>query len=114
MQLIENWPTPDNVSLPHHVFTVVKQILIEPFDTEDIAIGFWTEAGCLLAICDDLRELSGLNRDAAYYRVMQSLTEPDVVEDLPDSYELLMAVTTDSGAGTYLVLTPDARNRVNL
>lgn len=114
MQLIESWPTSENVSLPHHVFAVVKQILIEPFDTEDTAICFWTEASCLLAICDDLSELSGLNRDATYYRVMQSLTEPDVVEDLPDSYELLMAITTDSGAGTYLILTPDARTRTKL
>lgn len=114
MQLIENWPTPDNLSLPHHVFAVVKQILIEPFGDEDSAIGFWTEVGCLLAICDDLRELSGLNRDGNYYRVMQALKVPDVVEDLPDSYELLMAITTDSGAGTYLVLTPDARTRANL
>ncbi len=114
MQLIENWPTPDNVSLPHHVFAVVKQILIEPFGDEESAISFWTEAGCLLAICDDLRELSGLNRDATYYRVMQALTTPDVVDHLPDSYELLMAITADSGAGTYLVLTPDARTRASL
>jgi hypothetical protein len=114
MQLIENWPTPDNVSLPHHVFAVVKQILIDPFGDEDSAISFWTEAGCLLVICDDLRELSAKPKDATYYRVMQALKVPDVVEDLPDSYELLMAITTDSGAGTYLVLTPDARTRASL
>ncbi len=114
MQLVEDWPTPDNVSLPHHVFAVVKQILIEPFGDEDNAIGFWTEAGCLLVICDDLRELSTKPKDATYYRVMQALSVPDVVEDLPDSYELLMAITTDSGAGTYLILTPDARTRASL
>lgn len=111
MQLIEAWPSPDNVSLPHHVFAVVKQILIEPFGDEDSAIGFWTETGCLLAICDDLRELSVLTREATYHRLMQALSVPDVVEYLPDSYELLMAITTDSGTGTYLVLTPDARTR---
>lgn len=114
MQLIENWPSPDNVSLPHHVFAVMKQILIEPFGDEDSANSFWTETGCLLVICDDLRELSGLNRDGNYYRIMQALKVPDVMEDLPDSYELLMAITTDSGAGTYLILTPDARTKAQL
>jgi hypothetical protein len=111
MQLIRDWPSPDNLSLPHHVVAVVKQILIEPFGDEESASGFWTEAGCLLAICDDLREFSALPKDATYYRLTQALLESDVVEDLPDSYELLLAITTDSGAGTYLILTPDARTR---
>lgn len=114
MRLIPDWPVPETLLLPESVFAVTKQILIEPFGDEDSAIEFWTETGCLMAVCDDVAELSALPEDANHYRLQQALLLPDVIEDLPDGYELRLAITTDSGAGTYLILSPEARAQAPL
>lgn len=108
MKLVSTWPTNDRLAIPPAVFEQLINLLIEPFGDEKTARDFWAEEACSLLYftrADNVSELVSLgvlNRSVMDH----ALNFPDISEVLIDGYLLNLAITSDSGGGTYLLLHP--------
>lgn len=106
MQILHYLPSENQLILDNLVAQAVVDILIVPFGTREKAKEFWQEYPSTIVVLnrnDDagtcLKQLSDITRllvETAYFN-------PEFIEDLPDSYQLSLAITSDSGNGLYLI-----------
>jgi len=106
MQILHYLPTENQLILDNHVSQEVVDLLIMPFGTRDKAKVFWQEYPSTIVILnrnDDVETcLNQLNSVTRLF-VETAHFNPEFIEKLPDSYQLSLAITSDSGNGLYLI-----------
>jgi len=114
MQLMNTFPTAEQLALPLNVSKRVVEFLIEPFGTIESAQAYWQENTTHLVILtptDAATSLKSLS-DLIQSLVMAADDNPEFVEvlstvDRPieqqEQYQFSLIVYTDSGNGLYLV-----------
>lgn len=103
MQLINHWPSVNEIALPELVATEVITFLVEPFTNEQEAKVFWLEYPSTLIILDEACVLNELDSQFQQ-QVSFCINNSEFEEILPNGYRLLLAIVSDDGAGCYLVL----------
>jgi len=106
MQILHYLPTENQLILNHVVAQAVVDLLIVPFGTRDDAKTFWQEYPSTIVVLnskDDVELCLKQLSDATRLFVETAHFNPEFIEDLPDSYQLSLAITCDSGNGLYLI-----------
>jgi len=106
MQTINHWPDITELALPEPVAHDLYGQLLEPFSDEAAAKEFWEEAPSTIIILEPLDSIKQLEEDEAWKHIEFALTYPEYIEPLKMSYQLMLAITNDSGSGIYLVIPP--------
>ncbi len=110
MQILNNVPEIEELSLPTVTAVNILELLIEPFGTLDKTRHFWQAYPCVLvcinhhetistavdSLSDELQHLIGLAE-----------TEPEFTEFLSGGYQLSLTIINDEGNGLYLVKPDD-------
>lgn len=109
MKLINRWPSYEDLQLPLPIYQALIHKLTEPFDScIQSAQSFWSTYGCFLIVPESRAQIDKLfSRENAHYAVHRGLENPDLIEPLPEGYQLRLVVTGDEGSGLYLLLPPD-------
>ena len=119
MKLINRWPSPEDLQLPLSIHQALIKKLTEPFEgCTQSAQDFWKNYGCFLIVPESRSQLERLFKtttDATMtdaqsgteYAVHRGLENPDLIEPLPEGYQLRLVITGDEGGGLYLLLPPD-------
>ena len=119
MKLINRWPSPEDLQLPLPIHQALIEKLTEPFEgCTQSAQDFWKNYGCFLILPESRSQMDRLfktTRDATTtdaksgteYAVHRGLNNPDLIEPLPQGYQLRLVITGDEGGGLYLLLPPD-------
>jgi len=107
MQTINHWPDITDLGLPEPVAHDLYDHLLEPFDTEFEAKVFWEEAPSTIIILEPLDSIKQLEGDEIWKQLKFVLTYPEFTTPLKMDYQLMLAITNDSGSGTYLVIPPE-------
>jgi len=100
MQTINHWPDITKLALPKTVAQDLYRQLLEPFEDELSAKEFWIEAPSTLII---LEPQDSIEDDEIKF----ALTYPEYTTPLDLNYQLMLAITNDSGSGIYLVIPPE-------
>ena len=104
MQQITHWPDMAELELPEEVSQDIHLHLLEPFESEQDAIDFWKETYCTLIILDPSDTINNLKQDPSWNQIEFALTYPEYDVPLSNGYQMLVAVTNDSGSGIFLVI----------
>lgn len=102
MQLINHWPTLEELSLPLSVATELKAFLIEPFTNEEEAKSFWLECPSNLIILGENEVLSRLDEQISQ-QILFCFENAEFEETLSNNYRLFLAIVSDDGVGCYLI-----------
>lgn len=103
MQIINHWPSVNEIALPELVVTEIIAFLAEPFTSEEEAKSFWLECPSTIIILDEICALHEL--DSQFQKqVSFCINNSEFEEILRDGYRILLAIVSDDGAGCYLVL----------
>ena len=103
MQTINHWPDPTELAaLPDIVAQDVYTQLLEPFDNESMAKEFWQETATKIII---LEPNDCIEQPEIQY--------PEYITELKMGYQLVLAITNDSGSGIYLVVPPELSHILN-
>ena len=100
MQYIHHWPDKTKLALPETVAEDLYRQLLEPFEDESSAKQFWKEAPSTIII---LEPLDSIEDDEIKF----ALSYPEYTLPLKMNYQLMLAITNDSGSGIYLVIPPE-------
>jgi hypothetical protein len=106
-QIIQHWPDTATLDLPEEVSQDINRHLLLPFESEQEAIDFWKEAPSTLIILDHTDTLKSLQQDDTWTSIKFALTYPEYDVPLSNGYQMLVAITNDSGGGIYLVVPPE-------
>lgn len=106
MQLINHWPSVNEIALSELVATEVIAFLVEPFVNEEQAKAFWLECPSTIIILDKTCLLNELD-NKLQQQISFCINNPEFEEVLSNGYRLLLAIVSDDGAGCYLVLPSD-------
>lgn len=110
MQLMNTLPTPEQLALPPEMAKRVVELLIEPFETKEVAQSYWQDNTTYLVILtttDSDKILKPLS-DLTQTLIIAATDNPEFVEILPvsvqvpDTYQLSLIVYSDAGHGLYL------------
>ena len=107
MQTINHWPDKTKLALPEPVAQDLYQLLLEPFEDEPSAKAFWKEAPSTIIILEPHDPIKNLKRDEAWNQIKFALMYPEYTTTLKMNYQLMLAITNDSGSGIYLVIPPE-------
>ena len=107
MQQITQWPHTATLDLPAAVTQDIHNHLSAPFESEQEAIAFWKEAPSSIIILAPSDTLESLQQDEVWTTVEFALTYPEYDLSLSHGYQMLVAITNDSGSGIYLVIPPE-------
>lgn len=107
MQYINHWPDTATLNLPEEVSQDIHLHLLEPFESEQDAIDFWQEAPSSIIILESTDTIDALRLSDTWNSIEFALTYPEYDVSLSNGYQMLVAVTTDSGGGIYLVVPPE-------
>ncbi|RDH82467.1 MAG: hypothetical protein DIZ80_09250 [endosymbiont of Galathealinum brachiosum] len=113
MQHINHWPDITKLDLPNTVSQALYQQLSEPFDTESSAREFWNETSTTLIILDPSDFIQTIKRETAWKQIEFTLTYPEYITPLKLNYQLMLAITNDSGSGIYLVIPPELSHLIS-
>ncbi len=132
MQTIHSLEELKNLNLPTAIYLQLIQQLTEPFDGDlEATTTFWKETSTLLDVLNADDQLDARANDPHGIRqlIEFALTYPEQVSSLvgvdgdinddadnkaAESYLLVLAITSDDGAGTYLLLPSDHPEYSNL
>lgn len=106
MQILNYLPTENQLILENAVAQSMIDLLIVPFGTRDKAKEFWDEYPSTIVILnrnDDVERCLKQLGDVMRLSIETANLTPEFVEYLPDSYQLSLAITSDSGNGLYLI-----------
>ena len=104
MQQIDHWPDMAELELPEEVSQDIHLHLLEPFESEQDAIDFWGESPSSIIILDPTDTLVSLQHSDVWNTIDFALTYPEYDVPLSNGYQMLVAVTNDSGSGIFLVI----------
>jgi len=107
MQHINHWPDITKLALPKTVAQDLYRQLLEPFENESAAKEFWREAPSTIIILDPLDSIKSLKGDDVWKQIEFALTYPEFTAPLKLNYQLMLAITNDSGSANYLVIPPE-------
>jgi len=107
MQQITHWPDLATLDLPEEVTQGIHYHLLEPFESEQETISFWREAPSSIIILDPSDSIEALQQDEVWNAIEFALTYPEYDVPLSNGYQMLVAITNDSGGGLYLVVPPE-------
>ena len=107
MQTINHWPDITELALPEPIAHDLYHHLLDPFEDETEARGFWEEAPSTIIIMEPLDSIKSIKGNEAWKQIEFTLTYPEYTAPLKMSYQLMLAITNDSGSGTYLVIPPE-------
>ena len=110
MQIINHWPDKAELALPEAVIQTLLDHLIEPFDDEVSAKGFWQEYPSTIFILNDMDTRASLLPldDVIQHQIAFALEYPEYTEYLALTFMVNLSVTNDEGNGIYLVIHPDS------
>lgn len=106
MQILHYLPTENQLALNPLTAQGVVNLLIEPFGTRDKAKEFWQEYPSTIVVLnrnDNIETCLKKLSDVTRLSLETAHVNPEFIEDLPDSYQLSLAITSDSGNGLYLI-----------
>ena len=106
MQILNYLPTENQLILDNAAAQAVVDLLIVPFGTRDKTKEFWQEYPSTIVILnrnDDVESCLTLLSDATRLFIETAYFNPEFIEYLPESYQLSLAITSDSGNGFYLI-----------
>lgn len=107
MQIIKHWPDITKLALPKIAAQDLYHRLLEPFEDELSAKEFWKEAPSTIIILTPSDSIKLLEQDSIWDKAVFTLTYPEYTVPLKMGYQLMLAITNDSGSGTYLVIPPE-------
>ena len=108
MQYINHWPEDmAELTLPEAVSHDLHRQLTLPFESEQEAKDFWGEAPSSIIILESTDTIDALRISDTWNSIEFALTYPEYDIPLSNGYQMLVAVTTDSGGGIYLVVPPE-------
>ena len=110
MQYKDHWPDTTTLNLPKAVSQDIHLHLLEPFDSENDAKDFWGEAPSSIIILEPSDTLDTLHRSEAWSTIEFALTYPEYDVPLSHGYQMLLAITNDSGSGIHLIIPPELSN----
>ena len=106
MQILHYLPSENQLILDNHIAQALVDLLVVPFGTREKAKEFWQEYPSTIVVLNQndnvetcLKQLSDVTR----LFVETAHVNPEFIENLPDSYQLSLAITSDSGNGLYLI-----------
>lgn len=110
MQVIKSWPDDIELSISGEVKRELIKIIGEPFDSEELAMGFWkTYANTLFHVgAEDTREELLNQPEQLQQQLNFALSYPEFVEPLPLGYQLSLTVWDDEGSGCYILYAPES------
>ena len=107
MQQITHWSDMATLDLLEEVSHEIRTHLIAPFESEQEAIAFWQEAPSSIIILDSTDSIDSLQQSDNWNAIEFALTYPEYDVALSNGYQMLVAITNDSGSGIYLVIPPE-------
>ena len=102
MQIINHWPSVNEIALPELVANEIINFLVEPFTGEVEAKAFWQEYPSTIIILNENTVLVELNKQLQQ-QISYCINNSEFEETLPNGYRFLLSIITDC-AGCYLVL----------
>ena len=107
MQQITHWPNLATLELPEEVSQDILHHLLDPFESDQEALDFWQEAPSSIIILDPTDNIASLQQDDSCNAIEFALTYPEYDVPLSHGYQMMVAITNDSGGGIYLVIPPE-------
>lgn len=109
MHQITHWPDTATLDLPEEVSQDIHHRLLLPFasEAEAEAKEFWQEAPSTVIILDPAENLEDLHQDPVWNQLEFALAYPEYTVALSSGYQMLVAITYDSGGGIYLIVPPE-------
>lgn len=106
MHIISQWQALPSLPLPDSVMSLLKHELSLPFEHAEADIAtFWEEPGVTLIYIEAGDVPATI--EASLLNVINQITEnPEFVIRLTEDYYLVLSVTSDDGAGVYLLFHP--------
>jgi hypothetical protein len=106
MQILHYLPSENQLILDNLAAQAMVDLLIVPFGTREKAKEFWQEYPSTIVVFnrnDNVEQCLKQLSDVTRLFVETAHFNPEFIEDLPDSYRLSLAITSDSGNGLYLI-----------
>tara|TARA_R110002167_G_scaffold53233_7_gene152782 strand:- start:55 stop:414 length:360 start_codon:yes stop_codon:yes gene_type:complete len=105
MQLINHWPSANDISLPDVAKQALLAHLIEPFGGQGTAKTFWHDYPSMIIIItkNDVNESVLLLDDEIQHQVEFAHSNPEYEEHLSAEYIVKLSITSDEGNGVYLI-----------
>lgn len=107
MQYINHWPGMAELTLPPVVSQDLFEQLLEPFDSEGEAKGFWDETFSTVIILDPIDNITSLKESDVWNEIDFALMYTEYSVALSMDYQLLVTIVNDSGTGIFLVIPPE-------
>ena len=105
MQLLNHWPSENDISLPVEVKQALLTHLLEPFGDEKSAKVFWHDYPSMIVIFDqnDPTSLHQCFSDELQHQISFAQTNPEYSDTLALGYSIKLSIISDAGNGLYLV-----------
>ena len=105
MQLINHWPSENDISLPEEVKQALLAHLIEPFGDQESAKTFWRDYPSMIIVItqNDLNKSVLCLDDELQHQIEFAHTNPEYEEHLSVDYVIKLSITNDEGNGVYLI-----------
>ena len=103
MFLCKNYPDANIIGLPTNISEAISNHLVKPFGSIEDAKSYWQQYPSIFIVIhpqDDKQTFDLLDKLTKHY-IIQCFTTPEYVNDLPDNYQIRLAVFND--AGIYIV-----------
>lgn len=107
MQCFNHWPELSKLALPELVAQDFYQHLLMPFNNKESAKEFWSDSPSAIIILNDFDCIEHLKKCVIWSQIEIALTYPEYTGTLKDGYQVLLAITNDTGSGIYLVIPPE-------
>ncbi len=115
MQYINHWPDDmAEMALPEAVSQDLFLQLLQPFNSEQEAKGFWEETSSTLIILEPSDSIEDLQQDSAWNQIHFALTYPEYTLPLNMGYVLSVAIANDSGCGIFLTIPPELSHIISI
>jgi len=110
MQVIKSWPDDVDLSIEDEIKQALIRMLVEPFDSDQMAKEFWSTYGNTLVIIatEDTREELENRPEQLQQQLNFALSYPEFVEKLPLGYQLSLTIFSDEGTGCYILYAPNS------
>ncbi|WP_271271482.1 hypothetical protein [Aliamphritea hakodatensis] len=105
MFITRQWPVCDDLGLTPELSKQLKSCLLDPFSNQEEAKAFWADCSTTLMVVHhhDCFESQHLSTELQQQLIF-ALTYSEFADQLPNGYQLSLAIVHDDGAGFYLLI----------